>query len=160
MDRAQDFSIFLKSEDETDRLARCFAPFLRHGDTILLEGPIGAGKTHFARALVRSRLGQAEDVPSPTFTLVQTYTAPGTEIWHADLYRLTGPDDVIELGLEEAFNSAICLIEWPDRLGPLTPKNAIRLSLTARDSGRQADISFGTRTALCAQVQAAWNDNG
>ena len=109
----------------------------------------------FDRGLVRLKMSPLR--PSLWFKPIPP---PGTEILHADLYRLTGPDDVIELGLDEAFSSAICLIEWPDRLGPLTPKNAIRLSLTARDSGRQADISFGARTALCAQVQAAWTDNG
>ena len=91
---------------------------LRAGDCVLLEGPIGAGKTHFCRALIRARLGREEDVPSPTFTLVQTYDAD-VEIWHADLYRLSHPDEALELGLEDAFASAICLVEWPERLGEL-----------------------------------------
>ncbi|MDB6178112.1 tRNA (adenosine(37)-N6)-threonylcarbamoyltransferase complex ATPase subunit type 1 TsaE [Paracoccus sp. Z330] len=104
-------------------LARLLAAAAGPGRTILLDGPVGAGKTHFARSFIRARQGdQAEDVPSPTFTLVQTYDDPsGTEIWHADLYRLTDPSELDELGLEEAQDNAICLIEWPDRLDMLPP---------------------------------------
>ena len=83
--------------DLTACLARVMAAILKPGDTVALEGPVGAGKTHFARAFIRARQGAAaEDVPSPTFTLVQTYADPmGSEIWHADLYRLTHPDELI-----------------------------------------------------------------
>ena len=107
--------------DLTACLARVMASVLKPGDVIALEGPVGAGKTHFARAFIRARQGAAaEDVPSPTFTLVQTYDDPmGTEIWHADLYRLTHADELIELGLDEAMREAIVLIEWPDHGGPL-----------------------------------------
>src|SRR6056297_2376404 len=110
----------LATPESTDRLAALLAPLLVAGDVVLLSGPIGAGKTHFARALIQTRLaaqGRMEDIPSPTFTLVQTYDDEEVEIWHADLYRLTSADDVIELGLDEAFETAITLIEWPDRLG-------------------------------------------
>ncbi|GGE55661.1 tRNA (adenosine(37)-N6)-threonylcarbamoyltransferase complex ATPase subunit type 1 TsaE [Actibacterium pelagium] len=119
--------------ETTTALAEAIAQRLRAGDVLLLTGPIGAGKTHFARALIQSRMaasGQIEDVPSPTFTLVQTYELDPDELWHADLYRLTDPTEVIELGLEEAFETAICLVEWPDRLGELAPDTA--LSLTFR----------------------------
>ncbi|SNR32585.1 tRNA (adenosine(37)-N6)-threonylcarbamoyltransferase complex ATPase subunit type 1 TsaE [Paracoccus sediminis] len=116
----------------TAALARMLAATARPGDTILLDGPVGAGKTHFARAFIRARQGEgAEDVPSPTFTLVQTYDDPlGTEIWHADLYRLTDPSELAELGLDDALDSAICLIEWPDRLDRL-PDGAITVALAA-----------------------------
>lgn len=121
----------LPSPEATATLARRLGQTLGPGDVVLLEGPIGAGKTHFARALIQSRLGVPEDVPSPTFTLVQTYqAADGTEIWHADLYRLTNPDEVLELGLDTAFDTAICLIEWPERLGPDCPADALHLSLS------------------------------
>ncbi len=139
--------IHLADDAATTRLGVRLAPLLAAGDTILLEGPVGAGKTHLARAIIRERLGHAEDVPSPTFTLVQTYDAGCVEIWHADLYRLTLPEEVLELGLEAAFDSAICLVEWPDRLGSLAPPDALRIALTPEGEGRTARITGG-RPAL------------
>lgn len=138
-------TLSLASPDETERFARRLAPRLGPGDTLLLEGPVGAGKSHFARALIKERLaqsGQNEDVPSPTYTLVQTYAADGVEIWHADLYRVSGPMEVVELGLEEAFDSAICLIEWPDRLGDLRPASAVSLAFHPgpHDDARRVEI--------------------
>jgi len=122
--------ITLTSPNETAALAKRLATTLGPGDTILLTGDVGAGKTHLARALIQSRLSFPEDVPSPTFTLVQTYdSSDGTEIWHADLYRLTDTSEVEELGLIDAMQSAICLIEWPDRLGSLRPSAALDITL-------------------------------
>lgn len=131
----------LPDESATKALAEGMAHRLRPGDTILLEGPIGAGKSAFARALIRSRLGTTEDVPSPTFTLVQTYEHPEGDIWHCDLYRLTNPDEAFELGLEEAFTQAICLIEWPDRLGVDQPQNALRCQFAAGAQEHSVEIS-------------------
>lgn len=122
------------SAEATAALARTIGARLRPGDVLLLAGPIGAGKTHFARSLIQSLLTVPEDVPSPTFTLVQVYDTPQGAIWHADLYRLTHPGEAEELGLSEAFESAICLIEWPDRLGSLTPPGALRLDFAAGPS--------------------------
>lgn len=130
----------LPDADATDAFARRFAQRLHAGDVVLLEGPIGAGKTHFARALIRARIGRDEDVPSPTFTLVQTYDAD-VEIWHADLYRLTHPDEAVELGLEEAFAAAICLIEWPDRLGNLRPATALTLRFAPVADGLSRQVT-------------------
>lgn len=124
----------LTTPDETAALARRLGGCLIPGDTILLSGDVGAGKTHFARALIQSLLVRPEDVPSPTFTLVQTYdTASGAEIWHADLYRLVDPSECEELGLTDAMDHAICLIEWPDRLAALRPEGALDITLTATD---------------------------
>lgn len=157
-------TLFLATEEATTRLAERLAGLLRPGDTVLLEGPIGAGKTHFARAFIRARLGQSEEVPSPTFTLVQTYGPPdaaisgaglsGTEIWHADLYRLSHPDEVWELGLDEAFATAICLVEWPDRLGSHLPPDALRLTLSAEGAGRRAVLTGGRAGLLAALADA------
>jgi tRNA threonylcarbamoyladenosine biosynthesis protein TsaE len=136
-------SLVLPNDEDTARLGRWLAGKLTPGDTVLLSGPVGAGKTHLARALIRAATGRDQDVPSPSFTLVQTYDVPGTEMWHADLYRLSQPDEVIELGLDEAFGREICLVEWPDRLGPLAPPGALHLALSHRGEGRQADLSGG-----------------
>lgn len=145
----------LPSEEDTARLGRWFADHLGPGDVVALHGPIGAGKSHFARALIRARLGREEDVPSPTFTLVQTYPAE-TEIWHADLYRLTHPDEVLELGLEDAFRTAICLIEWPERMGDLLPDDALHLRLVPDGDSRRAEITLGDRPALAQALRHDW----
>ena len=134
-------SLDLPDADATEGFGIAMARLLRAGDVLLLEGPIGAGKTHFARALIRARLGVDEDVPSPTFTLVQVYGAD-PEIWHADLYRLTHPDEAIELGLEEAFDAAICLIEWPERLGDLLPEKALFLQFSLFDAGASRRVQL------------------
>ncbi|MFN3722467.1 MAG: tRNA (adenosine(37)-N6)-threonylcarbamoyltransferase complex ATPase subunit type 1 TsaE [Paracoccaceae bacterium] len=147
-------SLYLPSESATDALGRLMADELMPGDTVLLTGPIGAGKSHLSRAIIRARLGRMEDVPSPTFTLVQTYEDPAAEIWHADLYRLSHPDEVLELGLEDAFATAICLIEWPDRLGPHVPEDPITVSLSAEGDGRRALISFMGRPELARALDA------
>ena len=130
-------------EAQLAALARMMAAGVRPGQTILLDGPVGAGKSHFARAFIRARQGDAaEDVPSPTFTLVQTYDDPlGTEIWHADLYRLTDPSELDELGLDEALGNAVCLIEWPDRLEQVPP-GALWLRLAPVAGGAARDVSL------------------
>jgi tRNA threonylcarbamoyladenosine biosynthesis protein TsaE len=135
--------IHLPTEADTARLGAGLAALARPGDCLLLEGPIGAGKSHLARSFIRARLGRQEEVPSPTFTLVQVYPDGETEIWHADLYRLTHPDEVWELGLDQAFDQAITLVEWPDRLGRHLPARALRLRLEPLGAGRRAILSGG-----------------
>lgn len=128
----------LHSPEATCRIAIALAPRLRAGDVLLLSGDVGAGKTHFARCLIQSILPAPEPVPSPTYTLVQTYPGPGggiaSEIWHADLYRLSDIGEIIELGLVDAFEQAICLVEWPDRLGDLAPRAALHVRLDYPDA--------------------------
>lgn len=136
-------SKFLPDDRATTRLAERVAPILGPGDTLLLDGPIGSGKTHFARGLIQARLaadGRHEDVPSPTYTLVQTYFDGTAEIWHADLYRLAGAHDLAELGLDEAVGTAIVLIEWPDRLGE-PPAEALHLRFEVERDGRRVTLS-------------------
>ncbi|NOX73402.1 MAG: tRNA (adenosine(37)-N6)-threonylcarbamoyltransferase complex ATPase subunit type 1 TsaE [Alphaproteobacteria bacterium] len=121
--------ILLTSADQTADLAIRLRDGFSVGDVVLLSGPIGAGKSCFARALILGLLAdvdRVEDVPSPTFTLVQTYRAGDLEIWHSDLYRLSSTDEVAELGLFDAFDTALCLVEWPDRLGDEAPDTAVR----------------------------------
>lgn len=153
-------SLTLPDADATAALAVRIAPHLRPGHVILLEGPVGAGKSHFARALIQSLLaaeGRQEDVPSPTFTLVQVYETRAGEVWHADLYRLTDPAEAVELGLDEAFERAICLIEWPDRLGEFAPKGAMVLALSYADAGEGREariIADGSPWAAVRQALA------
>ncbi|WP_116597725.1 tRNA (adenosine(37)-N6)-threonylcarbamoyltransferase complex ATPase subunit type 1 TsaE [Primorskyibacter marinus] len=134
----------INSEQATCAFAQALGTRLQPGDSVLLEGGIGAGKTFFARQLIQSLLTEPEDIPSPTFTLVQVYDSMSGEIWHCDLYRLSDPAQSIELGLEEAFETAICLIEWPDRLGSLTPENAltIRFSESALEDAREVSLNW------------------
>ncbi len=135
------FAKHLSDEAATATFATQMAPLLSAGDTLLLEGDIGAGKSAFARALIRARLGRMEDVPSPTFTLVQTYEDADGDIWHCDLYRLTHPNEALELGLDEAFETAICLIEWPDRLGDAVPSQALHLAFLATEDAHHITVS-------------------
>ena len=132
-----------KSPHETAQLAIRLGKNLGAGDVILLEGEIGAGKSHFARSLILSRLVEPEDVPSPTFTLVQTYDLPKCELWHADLYRLGDPDQIVELGLLDAFDNSICLVEWPDRLDDLAPPHALTVRM---DDPEHTDMRSVTLT--------------
>jgi len=138
------FSVQLSSADDTAQWAARFGAMLRPGDVILMTGDIGAGKSFLARSIIQSHQSTPEDVPSPTFTLVQTYDTNLGEVWHADLYRLSGPDDIIELGLYDAFDTAICLIEWPDRLQELTPRTALNIAFAM---GETDDARILTITA-------------
>lgn len=131
----------LATPDETMDFARSVAGVVQAGDCVLLDGPIGAGKTTFARALIQALLAQPEDVPSPTFTLVQVYTAPDFDVWHCDLYRLTSADELVELGLDDAFTQAVTLVEWPDRLGSLTPASAAHLGFAPDGDGRSLSVT-------------------
>ena len=139
----QRFTLSLADADHTARVAGRLGGMLTSGDTILLTGDVGAGKTHFARALIQSLLTTHEDVPSPTFTLVQTYETLRGPVWHADLYRLGSSYEIEELGLVDAFETAICLVEWPDRLGLLRPASALDLLLeTTSDDTRRLTASW------------------
>ncbi len=138
-------TLTMKSPEETASLAANLAGALRPGDTILLDGAIGSGKTHFARALIQSVLAVPEDVPSPTFTLVQVYDTKVGEVWHSDLYRLSSVEEIEELGLVDAFETSICLIEWPEKLDTLKPHSAllIRFSTDPDDQDlRHLELSW------------------
>lgn len=130
------------TEHATAQAGAALGPLLAPGDVVLLQGDVGAGKTHFARALIQSILVEMEDVPSPTFTLVQVYDTRNGPLWHADLYRISTPTEVDELGLTDAFEDSICIIEWPDRLGPLSPKDALRIEIATQAEGRMATFTW------------------
>lgn len=149
MDASYSAEIIFRSEEETAAFGARLARLLEPGDTILLSGPIGAGKTHLARSIIQARLAAAglhEDVPSPTYTLVQVYSDGLSEIWHADLYRLSSVDEIVELGLDEAFENAIVLVEWPDRLGSAVPRDALKIELLPVDDHRRVRLTSASGT--------------
>ena len=131
----------LPDPDASASLARQIAEHLSPGDTVLMYGGIGAGKTHIARAIIRHLTTPDHDVPSPTFTLVQSYDTAQGPLWHMDLYRLGDPDELAELGLDEILDDGICLIEWPERLGALMPRRHLALYLEQDGAGRVARIA-------------------
>ncbi|MEE8295171.1 MAG: tRNA (adenosine(37)-N6)-threonylcarbamoyltransferase complex ATPase subunit type 1 TsaE [Sphingomonadales bacterium] len=119
------------NEEELSRLGHLLAPLLKAGDFIGLTGKLGAGKSVFARSLIRTAMGEADlDVPSPTYNLIQPYQPhdPYPEILHVDLYRVEATDEIRELGLEDAHTS-ILLVEWPERLGEALPGYGLIISL-------------------------------
>lgn len=148
--------IYLADEEQAVQFGRHLGDLLKPGQVVLLTGPVGAGKSHLSRAAIRWMVGAEIDVPSPTFTLVQTYDSPKGEIWHADLYRLTDPSEAEELGLLDAMQEAIVLIEWPDRLGSDRPQDALDIVLSYEAEGRRLAMSGPPDLigALCAGFPA------
>ncbi len=133
----------LPDQAATEALAGRLAAVLRPGDVVCLGGDLGAGKTTLARAVIRVAAGAEVEVPSPTFTLVQMYDLPDFTLWHFDLYRLTGPDEVVELGWDEARAEGVAMVEWPERLGSLLPVDRLDITLAYGEAP-------GTRTANIA----------
>jgi tRNA threonylcarbamoyladenosine biosynthesis protein TsaE len=141
-------AIDLPDETATAALAAGLAACARGGDVIGLSGPLGSGKTTFARYFIGARMRASarasQEVPSPTFTLVETYQPDtGPAIWHFDLYRIEKPDEAYELGIEDAFAEDIALIEWPERLGALMPREHLGVALAAgpQESSRVATLT-------------------
>jgi tRNA threonylcarbamoyladenosine biosynthesis protein TsaE len=116
----------LPDEAATAAFAARISALAAVGDIIALKGDLGAGKTTFARGFIRAR-GGTEEVPSPTFTLVQIYELASAAVWHFDLYRLKSPEEAWELGIEDAFAEGVSLIEWPERLGPVLPRRRLEI---------------------------------
>lgn len=124
----------LSGEADTLKLGRSLAGVLRAGDFVALHGDLGAGKTTLTRGLIQTLLGAQEDVPSPTYTLVQIYEAPDFPVWHFDLYRLEDPEGIVELGWDETIEGA-ALVEWPERAGRFLP--SVRLDVFLEITGDQ-----------------------
>jgi tRNA threonylcarbamoyl adenosine modification protein YjeE len=136
-------ALLLDDEAATGRLAQALARALEPGDVVALSGPLGSGKTFLVRAIVRALGRPDEDVPSPTFTLVQAYDLPDFTLWHFDLYRIESPDEAAELGFEEALAGGVTMIEWPERLGAALPPDCLRIELDfgAERGARRAVLS-------------------
>lgn len=134
--------MILRDEDATIRLAIKLAEYAQAGDAILLSGPLGAGKSLFARAFLRAFCCTPHlEVPSPTYTLVQSYESPSCVVSHFDLWRLGGPDELEELGWDEA-REGVVLVEWPQKLEDLLPEDALKLEIRVlADGQRQARLA-------------------
>lgn len=132
----------LADEAATGRLGEAVAAQLRPGEAVCLTGPLGAGKSTLARALVRALTTPDEEVPSPTFTLVQFYEGPRLAVAHFDLYRLSDPDEAYEIGLDEALDAGAAVIEWPERLEGRLPPDRLDIEIAlAQDGGRTARLT-------------------
>ncbi len=133
--------IICNNEAETTNFAKNIANILQTGDIISMKGTLGAGKTFFVRSVVQNFL-EEENVPSPTFTLVQIYETEKGSLWHFDLYRLKHPEEIYELGIEEAFSEGICFIEWAEKAGHLLPKHIHEIEIeTLSENSRRIRLS-------------------
>jgi tRNA threonylcarbamoyladenosine biosynthesis protein TsaE len=151
------FSFTSKNEEQTVFFAKCLAEICDIGDVILLNGTLGMGKSVFARGFIKHLCGEDENVPSPTFTLVQLYdfehkTDGLTSIWHFDLYRIKQSEEVLSLGIDDAFAEGVSLIEWPERLGVYTPFNRLEIEITP------AENSKNYRTINVKSNGITWNN--
>lgn len=134
-------AIFIsENESQTSQIAAELSEITRAGDVWALHGTLGMGKSVFARAFIKN-LTSADEVPSPTFTLVQAYSATDFEIYHYDLYRLEKPEDIFELGVEETFYEGVCLIEWPEKMGSLAPRNMWNVLIEQDEKGRKITVT-------------------
>lgn len=151
----------MSSLSQTEALAKELAPLLRGGDLLALEGDLGAGKSAFARALIRAYLDAPEtEVPSPTFTIMQSYKVEDSlekkaDIWHLDLYRLSDPDELYELGLEDTRDNSVMVVEWPDRLDKTWREAALTLKFEILPA---ADEVEELPRAITVCVPPAWSD--
>lgn len=133
--------IALPDEAATARLGAAVAAALRAGEAVCLSGPLGAGKSTLARALVRALTTPGEEVPSPTFTLVQTYETTGFPLAHFDLYRLADPGEADEIGLDEALDEGAAVIEWPERLAGRLAPDRLDIDIAFDGDGRRARLT-------------------
>jgi tRNA threonylcarbamoyladenosine biosynthesis protein TsaE len=131
----------LDHEADTRRLGAAIARELKGGEAVCLSGPLGAGKSTLARALIQTLAGAEIEAPSPTFTLVQSYETPTLTVAHFDLYRLKRPEEVLELGLDDALDVGAAVIEWPERLGHHLPHDRLDVELWIDREARRARLT-------------------
>jgi tRNA threonylcarbamoyladenosine biosynthesis protein TsaE len=131
----------LADEAATTRLGAAVAGLLKPGEAVCLTGPLGAGKSTLARGLVRALTRPDEEVPSPTFTLVQFYETPGFSLAHFDLYRLTRAEEAEEIGLDEALDQGAVVIEWPERLEGRLPADRLDIEIAIAGEHRIARLT-------------------
>ncbi len=133
-------TVLLDDEAATAALGRAIAPHLRAGWAVCLTGPLGAGKSTLARALIRALTSPDEEVPSPTFTLVQAYDGD-VPVSHFDLYRLNSADEAYEIGFDEALETGAVVVEWPQRLGAHQPADRLDVEISLEGDGRRAILT-------------------
>ena len=131
----------LPDEAATERLGAAIAAKLEAGDAVCLSGPLGAGKSTLARALVRALTTPDEEVPSPTFTLVQFYEGPRLQVAHFDLYRLSNPDEAYEIGIDDALDDGAAVFEWPERLSGRLPEDRLDVDIALDGEGRSVRLT-------------------
>ncbi len=136
--------IILNSLQDTHNFAASLASQLKTGDVISLKGDLGAGKTELARTIIHNLAGKNTHVASPTFNIVQTYDTPGFTIWHFDLYRLKYSEELVEIGLEDALNCGVSLIEWPDIAKDFLPKEILTINLFCGKNDERVVMLEGT----------------
>ena len=141
----------VSNEDQMLDLAYMLAPHLPKSGALLIDGTVGSGKTFLCRHLIQAKqqleINHFEDVPSPTFTLVQTYNFNSLEIWHCDLYRIKNNEELFELGLEEGFQNALCLIEWPDKLKGLKIDGVAHLRINTNSTYSERELHFHSNSS-------------
>lgn len=160
------YSYVCKTQEETESLAKDFSAISRQGDVWALFGTLGVGKSVWCRSFVKN-LTSAQEVPSPTFTLVQVYEAPTFDVYHYDLYRIKSEEEIWELNIEEAMYESICLIEWPEKMKSYLPKDSFRVHITSLDTSiRRFDVEVYSsekqeRILKCArQPDKIYENNG
>ncbi len=141
-------TLYSHSERETQEIGKKIAHMARKGDCFALYGTLGMGKSVLARAFVQELLSTTDEVPSPTFTLVQMYDADDFTIYHFDLYRLKSPEEIFELGMEEALYEGVSLIEWPEKMGGYLPKKAICIQISPEKDSRKIEITTSSEEGM------------
>lgn len=147
--------IKIKTQAETEEIAQQIAQIAEIGDVIALHGDLGVGKSVFSRSFIRTLTSEDEEVPSPTFTLVQMYEADFGDLYHFDMYRLESPDDSLELGIEEAFNDGVSLIEWPSKLGSYLPWDCLNLEISPGENETARVLEFSSQGSWLDRLKEA-----